>query len=1029
MFKKIISYFAVDASIFRPYYEKENEFGRLAFLYLVTAFLITPVFIYLLHFLNVSPAYFYFAVSIIILLPIYVLLGWFVVPWRNKIIHFLWYHQFVAIYFIIIDLVSVKFNFYDVFCFILMFFCSILTFHRTLQLILYSSFVGFMLIYCYAFVSNPGVPGKLLAAVIIISAFLRIVINFSRERILRSIEDYSNYLTQTVENNSEGYILSLIRKKEFLVIDTNKRAHELFETMNESTILQTKLNALFKVDDYIGLIYGLEKKQVDKTKKIQVGNRYFEVTFGTLTLKNNVYLLIRVIDKTGEINEENELIRREKKYRNLYYKNQAGVFTLDQNGVVLDHNESFSDMFHETFSIGSDFFQAESSEWKEIYDSVSAIEYLKNYQTHVTLKNGEIKWFVFNYHFDVRTNQVEGTVVDVSDVQNSALALRESEEKYRLIYEESNDAIVLLENDKIIDANRKAVQLFGRNKKELLKLSLSDLSQNTQAENLKKYHKLKLKLHLSKSTRFNWFFQGEAAVIEAELSFVELYYGKVMHYQCVIHDVTQQNKALRLLEQSKKSLQAILDNNPEGIIILSEDKDLMYSNKEVNQLLGKEVVDVFKLFKGSEQDVFMGLISTTIQLKQNHHHTLVLNSADKSKVVVDVTMVATNFLETSAILIILKDTSVQMQLSREVLRAELAEETTKKLQKEISQRIKAEKELENLFLKTKAIYESSSNTFLITLNLSNEITSYNTHLRNYFQRLTKKRIRTGKNLAEYFNLFYTTINLRYFEFILFQVKKGASRQIESKFSFKNDEFWLEIFINPILDSEGEIIEISLVAHDITEKKISEKEIKESLNEKEILLKEIHHRVKNNLQVISSILNLQSSFIEDEKTITVLQESRNRIHSMATIHEDLYRTSNFGAIVFSDYLLNLSTNLISTYRLNEQLVTLNFDSENILLSIDQAVPCGLLINEVISNALKYAFPNNKKGTIFISLKAINKTIILKVKDDGVGLPKGFNIEKSDTLGLQLVQTLAEQLEGKLEMKSENGTEILITFERR
>lgn len=1029
MFKKIISYFADDSSDFRPYRVKENEFGRVASLYLIIALIICPLLLWFVSILNVSEIYFNLTLSVIILLPCYVLIGWFVLPLRNKIIYFIWYHQFIAIYFILVNLIKVNFSHFDVYFFILLVFCHLITFYRTIQLFLYSIFVGLLLVYCYSRVIQPEVPGQFIAAIVATAALSRILINYSRERIIRSTEDYSNYLTQTFENNIEGYILTLIPKTELLIVDANKRAHQLFESSGNLEVLQDKLNALFKTDAFIETLYGFEFKQVEQTTKILVGEKYYEFVISTLSLKNEVYLLLRVSDKTERINEELELIRSEKKYRNLYHKNQAGVFTLNSIGQVLDYNESFSFMFNESFTVGSAFFQTTSNEWKAIYDKVAATEYLRNYQTNLTLKNGEIKWFVFNFHFDAKTNQVEGTVVDVSEVQKSAVALRESEEKYRLIYEESNDAIVLLENDKIVDANLKALELFNRTKNELLQLSLFDLSQNVDSESLKHYEQQKLKLLIENSTRFNWFFQGKINDVEAELSFVELQYGKVKYYQCVIHDVTKQNSALRLLEQSKKSLQAILDNNPEGIIIITEDKKIMYSNQAVKQLVGKEKVDVLDLFTGNDQTTFTKLINQTFETKINQNRSFLLNSEQTNKIEVDVTTVTTNFLETPAVLIILKDISLQMQLSKEVLRAEIAEETTKKLQKEISQRIYAEKELENLFLKTKAIYDSSSNTFLLTLNLDNQITTFNSHLQNYFKILTKTNIKIGKKLSDYFNVFYSSVNFRYFEFILFQVKKGASRQIESKFLYKNQEFWLEIFLNPIFDLDGKVIEVSLVAHDITEKKISEKEIKESLNEKEILLKEIHHRVKNNLQVISSILNLQSSFIEDEHTISILQESRNRIHSMATIHEDLYRTSNFGAIVFSDYLLNLATNLVSIYRINEQEIWLDFNSDKILLSIDQAVPCGLLTNEIISNALKYAFPNNKPGTIFIGLKENKNSIHLTIKDDGIGLPTNFKIGKSETLGLQLVQTLVEQLDGKLAVKSDRGTEFLITFDKR
>ena len=194
----------------------------------------------------------------------------------------------------------------------------------------------------------------------------------------------------------------------------------------------------------------------------------------------------------------------------------------------------------------------------------------------------------------------------------------------------------------------------------------------------------------------------------------------------------------------------------------------------------------------------------------------------------------------------------------------------------------------------------------------------------------------------------------------------------------------------------------------------------------MLLKEIHHRVKNNLQVISSILNLQSSFVKDENTLGILQESRNRIRSMAIIHENLYRTEDFSSINFADYLQNLTVNLIATYRIHDQVI-LNSDLDNIDLILDQAIPCGLLVNELITNSLKYAWRSGEKGTITMELKEEKGFVQLFIGDNGVGLPAKFEDMNSDTLGLQLVVTLVEQLDGELAVDSDNGTKYLIKFE--
>ncbi|MFM7023036.1 MAG: histidine kinase dimerization/phosphoacceptor domain -containing protein [Flavobacteriales bacterium] len=219
---------------------------------------------------------------------------------------------------------------------------------------------------------------------------------------------------------------------------------------------------------------------------------------------------------------------------------------------------------------------------------------------------------------------------------------------------------------------------------------------------------------------------------------------------------------------------------------------------------------------------------------------------------------------------------------------------------------------------------------------------------------------------------------------------------------------------------------SFLEKEIAERKASEAKLMETLSEREMLLKEVHHRVKNNLQVISSILNLQSSYVKDQYTLSMLKECRDRIKSMSFIHESLYQTKNFSHVDFGDYLKSLCSNLLYSYSVSGR-VTLNYDIENIFLTLDTAIPTGLIVNELVSNSLKYAFPDNQKGNIFVSLKRTTGGLnVLKVEDDGVGMPANVNYKQTDSLGLQLVVTLSEQIDGELVLKKAKGTCFVIEF---
>jgi PAS domain S-box-containing protein len=208
---------------------------------------------------------------------------------------------------------------------------------------------------------------------------------------------------------------------------------------------------------------------------------------------------------------------------------------------------------------------------------------------------------------------------------------------------------------------------------------------------------------------------------------------------------------------------------------------------------------------------------------------------------------------------------------------------------------------------------------------------------------------------------------------------------------------------------------------------AEKAIKESLDEKEILLREIHHRVKNNMQIISSLLNLQSQHVEEAETLDILKESQGRVRSMAMIHEKLYQSPNFTKIDFKDYIEKLVSSLIYTYKLQRQDIKPVLEVKDVEMNIDTAIPCGLIINELVTNSLKYAFPTpESEGIIRIELNQIEDQFRLIISDNGVGLPPGILVEKSETLGLQLVNNLVKQLEGALQIDRVQGTKFTITF---
>ncbi len=246
--------------------------------------------------------------------------------------------------------------------------------------------------------------------------------------------------------------------------------------------------------------------------------------------------------------------------------------------------------------------------------------------------------------------------------------------------------------------------------------------------------------------------------------------------------------------------------------------------------------------------------------------------------------------------------------------------------------------------------------------------------------------------------------------------------------------WLHFTAAAIRNSKGDIIGAVETLEDITEQKKGEDRIMKSLEEKEVLLREIHHRVKNNLQIISSLINLQSNNIDDERVYDAFKEIQNRVKSIALIHEKLYQSEDLSKINFAEYIPQLASDLYRSYEISP-FIDLEVDVDNVLLDINKALPCGLIINELITNSIKHAFPDeisesefnvNKKGKICINFHYNGDMYEMRVSDNGIGYPENLDLKNTETLGLRLVNSLKDQLNSEVELKNNNGAFFMLTF---
>ncbi len=358
---------------------------------------------------------------------------------------------------------------------------------------------------------------------------------------------------------------------------------------------------------------------------------------------------------------------------------------------------------------------------------------------------------------------------------------------------------------------------------------------------------------------------------------------------------------------------------------------------------------------------------------------------------------------------------------------------------DITERKKTEEKIQSL-----ANIVESSNDAIITVSLDGIITSWNKGAEQIYGYSSEEIIGKSVSVLAPDNLKDETKKL------IEKVKLGEKIQHYETSRLRKDNklIYVSIVLSPVFDASGELVAISAIVRDITQRLEAEKSLVKAEKTRK---KELHHRIKNNLQVISSLLDLQAEkfknreCIKDSEVLEAFRESQDRVISMALIHEELYKGKKSETLDFSKYIRELVEKLFQTYRIDDKNICLHMDlEENAFLNIDNAIPLGIIVNELVSNSLKHAFSGMDKGKIYIKLRReedgefINRreeskcdsfqstSLILKISDDGVGIPKSIDLKNPNSLGMQLVTTLIDQLDGELELKRNNETEFTIRF---
>ena len=616
---------------------------------------------------------------------------------------------------------------------------------------------------------------------------------------------------------------------------------------------------------------------------------------------------------------------------------------------------------------------------------------------------------------------------DISEQQFRQQALQDREAHYRRLTDIAQEAIVQVKDGVILDVNSRFLAMMGvEYPEEIIGDPIGQLG-------LRRMGNLEPIEGSGVFDRGDWILNNR----NGDLLHLDIGKGRLEDGSEVwmMYDISDRKGIEHDLIQERERFRLLVQSSPNGIVILVDDV-IRFANPVAEQGFG--------LDRALEGERFPSLFPSSLQqeLTQNIQDTRNGKKVGELEVALPdgvrwtLQWRLTIFDGQPAVQVSLSDVTDRHVLMQERIRAELAEEANEQLTLEIEQRISAEAALRSATAKLRSIVESGEDFIIWTTKSGHTLTSINDNCRRWLKAGKTAREEETSPLLKDVVSASQAVNGFDVEDRFERALQGRPQRFEWALPEEKNEDgrrWLQLFLNPIDNAEGEA-EISAIAYDITDRKRIDRAIRSALKEKEILLQEVHHRVKNNLQIINSILNLQKKFVQDEAAITGLEEIQNRVSTMSIIHETLYQNTDVSSIGFPSYLTRIAGNIIQGYR-SETQVELVTELEDLQAPLDQAIPCGLILNEWVSNAMKYAFPGRERGTITVSLRCVmseahpdEEEIQIEVRDDGVGLPEGFEWGGRDSLGLYLVQALSEQLDAELLAESDQGTRFLVKFRR-
>jgi PAS domain S-box-containing protein len=716
---------------------------------------------------------------------------------------------------------------------------------------------------------------------------------------------------------------------------------------------------------------------------------------------------------------EKKLVENQKYTRSIIDSSLDIICASDQQGNIIEFNKSGQHIFgykeKEVYNIKAQNLYNTKEEFykvgKQLKEQGTFVGEVQNKR-----KNGEVftSFLSASVLYDQEGKAIGsmGVSRDVTELKEAELQLIESEEKYRDLFENATDLIQSVDiKGNIVYVNSAWKKALGYTDKELEKKNIFDLIHPDCQEKCQNFFAQVLSSKDGETQKASYDLKtkdGKKITVEGNVS-LKFKEGKPDSTRAILRDVTE--------EIWDKTLQNAYNNVAK---ILTEEIDTEKSYEAIRNELGKVInTDIFSISYLLDNEVVSfpyyydvtrkGRVKIENRKTKNGINEYIIKNK-KSQIIYKKDW--NNILKKGkykmygpesevfvGVPLKIKNKVIGVVSVQSYTNKDEYNEKTVQILENISgalalaiQRNYDEAKIYDQSARLESIIENSTHLFW-TYNKNLGLTTFNKNFENYVKESYGRIAQTNKFETSDEKIRVSEKSEHDFWDEKYESSHNGKQQhfITDKLDKKGNRIIKEVFLNPIFDDKGKVKEVSGIAHDITEKTIAEEQLKDSLKEKEVLLKEVHHRVKNNLQVISSILNLQSSYVKEESALNILKESQNRIKSMAFIHESLYQTNDFSQINFSEYVVSLSQNLVHSYGVFDNFVNLKLEIDKVSLNLDQS-------------------------------------IYLNLKDDGVGLPENVDFRDTGTLGLQLVMTLTEQINGKIELENTKGANYSIIFKK-